>query len=483
MPSTAVTSTLARMGECFIDGGWQPANGSTGILVEDPSSGKPIGELVPADGADVDRAVKAARRAFDDGALPSSAERCELLDAVIACYGERVDDLADVVSLEMGAPLRMARAAQVMAGLEQLRSARRALADFEFEAVSGTTLIRHEPIGVCALITPWNWPLNQIGAKVGAALAAGCTMVLKPSEVAPLSALMFAEILAAAGLPAGVFNLINGNGPQTGASLAAHPGVDMVSFTGSTRGGAAVAISAAPTVKRVCQELGGKSAHIVSPDVDVEDVVRRAVRRVFGNAGQSCDSVARILVPATGREAAVSAAREAASAVVVGPPRDSGTEMGPLASRDQLIKVRGLVQRATEAGAVVVAGGNDAAVPEDGFYYPPTVLADVEPNMEIAHEEIFGPVALIMTYDGIDEAVAIANDTAYGLSGRVTASSRSAAMDIARRLRTGMVYLNDADADFDAPFGGYRMSGNGREGGSHGIREYLETQAVMGAAG
>jgi aldehyde dehydrogenase (NAD+) len=389
-------------------------------------------------------------------------------------------DLAALVSQEMGAPVRLAQMAQVPSALGHLLTARGILADFEFETVRGTTLLAREPVGVCALITPWNWPLNQIACKVAPALAAGCTMVLKPSEVAPLNAVVFAEILAEAGVPAGVFNLVNGDGVNVGQPLASHPDVDMVSFTGSTRAGTEVARAAAPTVKRVAQELGGKSANIILDDADLDAVVRRDVETMCRNSGQSCNAPSRMLVPRSRLGEAAAIAAEAARDVKVGDPSDPGTAIGPVVSAVQYERIQQLIEKGVGEGAQVVAGG--PGKPEGlatGYYVRPTIFTDVTNDMTIAQEEIFGPVLVLIGYEDDDDAVRIANDTRYGLSGYVS-GSLDRARAISRRIRSGNVHVNGANPDFTAPFGGYKQSGNGREWGELGFEEFLETKAVMG---
>jgi aldehyde dehydrogenase (NAD+) len=476
-----MTATMLRTQQFFIGGEWVEPSGRERLPVENPANRETIATIALGDSQDVDRAVAAARTAFDSYSAWTVAERADLLRAVMAEYEKRLDEFASLVSLEMGCPITMARESQAPAGIDHFVSSLRALESFDFEQRPGSTLVRYEPIGVCALITPWNWPLNQIAAKVAPALAAGCTMVLKPSEIAPLDAIVFAEVLDAAGVPAGVFNLVQGDGPGVGRALAAHPDVDMVSFTGSTRGGADVAVRAAPTIKRVAQELGGKSAHIVLPDADVAAVVYDAVGGVFDNAGQSCDAAGRILVPADRLGDAEAAARSAVESVLVGDPSLEATEIGPVVSERQYRHVQGLIEGAMAEGARLVAGG--PGHPEGlshGWFVRPTVFSDVTPDMTIAQEEIFGPVAVLMPYRDVDDAVRIANDSVYGLSGKVSGGNQ--AVDVARRLRTGMVYVNGADEDMDAPFGGYRRSGNGREYGEFGLREYLEVKAILGGA-
>jgi aldehyde dehydrogenase (NAD+) len=395
-----------------------------------------------------------------------------------------MEELADIISQEVGAPLWLAQAAQAAAGLGHLATARGVLADFEFERPMGTTLIVREPVGVCGMITPWNWPLNQIACKVAPAIATGCTMVLKPSEVAPLNAILFAEIMNDAGVPPGVFNLVNGDGVSVGAPLAAHPDVDMVSFTGSTRAGVAVAIAAAPTVKRVTQELGGKSANIVLDDVNLEAVVSGGVRSCFLNSGQSCNAPTRMLVSRSQHDQAVEIARATAESMRVGDPFGDSTMLGPVVSQTQYDKIQRLIQAGLDEGAKAAIGGTGR--PDGlsrGYFVKPTVFGQVRNDMTIAREEIFGPVLSILPYDGEDQAVEIANDTQYGLSGYVSSGNPERARSVARRLRSGNVHMNGAGPDFGACFGGYKQSGNGREWGEAGFEEFLELKAILGWAG
>jgi aldehyde dehydrogenase (NAD+) len=406
-----------------------------------------------------------------------------VLERVIAGYQSRMDDIADAISREMGAPLTLAKMAQAPAGLAHLKRTLDVLRAFAFSETRGTTRILREPVGVCGLITPWNWPMNQIMCKVAPALAAGCTMVLKPSEIAPVSGILTAHVLHEAGVPAGVFNLVNGEGPVVGAALAAHPGLDMMSFTGSTRAGIAVAKAAADTVKRVAQELGGKSPNIILDDADFGRSVKTGVRSCFNNSGQSCNAPTRMLVPRDRMEEAVAIARAAADAVVVGDPRSEGTNLGPVVSAAQFAKIQRLIEQGVAEGARLVTGGPGR--PDGlarGYFVRPTVFADVSNDMTIAREEIFGPVLCLLPYDSEDDAVRIANDTPYGLSSYVSSGDPERAMRVASRLRTGMVHINGASVDYAAPFGGYKQSGNGREWGDFGFAEFLEVKAVMGVA-
>jgi aldehyde dehydrogenase (NAD+) len=465
----------------YIDGQWVPPAVPKTLTVIDPATEQPIARISAGSPADVERAVAAARRAFETYGQTSREQRIALLERVIRAYEARLPEIADAISREMGAPMPLATAAQAPAGLAHLKTTLKVLRDFQFVEVRGTTRIFHEPVGVCGLITPWNWPMNQIMCKVAPALAAGCTMVLKPSEIAPLSGILAAHVMHDAGVPAGVFNLINGEGPVVGAAMAAHPGIDMMSFTGSTRAGTAVAKAAADTVKRVAQELGGKSANIILDDADFGRSVKGGVRACFNNSGQSCNAPTRMLVPRSRHAEAVAIARDAAASVVVGDPRKEGTTLGPVVSAQQFDKIQRLIEAGIAEGAELVAGGpGKPAGIERGYFVRPTVFANVRNDMTIAREEIFGPVLCILPYDTEEDAVRIANDTPYGLSGYVASGDPERAMRVASRLRTGNVHLNGAGVDYNAPFGGYKQSGNGREWGEFGFTEFLEVKAVMG---
>ena len=468
----------------YIDGQWvKPAVPKT-LDVIGPATEEVIGRISLGSAADVDRAVAAAQKAFETFSRTSREERIALLERIIAVYQTKLGELAETISLEMGAPMWLANAAQAPSGLAHLMQTLEVLKHYAFVENKGTTRILREPVGVCGFITPWNWPVNQIMCKVAPALAAGCTMVLKPSEIAPLNATLVAQVLHEAGVPAGVFNLVNGDGPTVGAAIASHPGIDMVSFTGSTRAGVQVAKNAADTVKRVAQELGGKSANIILDDADLERSVKGGVRSCFMNSGQSCNAPTRMLVPRNRHAEAVAFAKAAAESTTVGDPKAEGTQIGPVVSKTQFDKIQGLIQKGITEGTELVAGG--LGRPEGltrGYFVRPTVFANVRNDMTIAREEIFGPVLAILPYDSEDEAVRIANDTVYGLSGYVASGNPERAMRVAARLRTGNVHLNGAGADFAAPFGGYKQSGNGREWGEFGFEEFLEVKAVMGAAG
>ena len=465
----------------YINGDWVKPVDSREFTVINPANEEPIATISLAGVADVDRAVGAAKSAFRSYADVSLDERLLMLERVIKAYEARVEEMAQTISLEMGAPLSLSRAAQAPAGLAHFQEIVRVLGRFKFEELHGSTLMRKEPIGVAGLITPWNWPMNQIACKVAPALAGGCTVVLKPSELAPLSAHLFAEIMHEAAVPPGVFNLVNGDGLTAGAALASHPDVDMISFTGSTRGGVAVAVAAAPSVKRVTQELGGKSANIILDDADVGKAVKNGAQACFRNSGQSCNAPTRMLIPRQKIAMAVEAARQAAESVVVGDPFAEGVHIGPLSNKRQFEKVQDLIRKGTEEGATLVTGGT--GLPDGiskGYFVRPTVFADVRNSMTIAREEIFGPVLSIIPYEDEDDAVQVANDTVYGLSGYVTSGDLERARRVAKRIRSGNVHINDARPDFSGCFGGYKHSGNGREWGEAGLEEFLELKAVFG---
>jgi aldehyde dehydrogenase (NAD+) len=466
----------------YIDGRWVPpaVQGKT-LDVVNPATEEKIARISAGSPADVDRAVAAARRAFETFGRSKRDERIALLERIAAAYEKRLGEIAEAISQEMGAPMSLAKAAQAPAGLAHIRQTLAVLKDYPFAEAKGTTRILREPVGVCGLITPWNWPMNQIMCKVAPALAAGCTMLLKPSEIAPLSGIMTAQVLHEAGTPAGVFNLINGEGPVVGAAMAAHPGIDMMSFTGSTRAGTQVAKAAADTVKRVAQELGGKSANILLDDADFGRMVKHGVRACFSNSGQSCNAPTRMLVPRARLDESIAIAKETAEAMVVGDPGGEKTTLGPVANRTQFEKVQKLIEKGIAEGADLVTGGPGRPAGLDrGFYVRPTVFGNVRNEMTIAREEIFGPVLCIIPYDTEEDAVRIANDTPYGLSGYVSSSDPDRAFRVASRLRTGNVHLNGATVDYAAPFGGYKQSGNGREWGEFGFEEFLEVKAVMG---
>jgi aldehyde dehydrogenase (NAD+) len=465
----------------YIDGAWVDPVAPSTFGIVNPATEEAFAQISLGSRLDVDRAAKAARRAFATYSVTDVEERLSWLAKIIERFRARLPELARMMTLEMGAPITFATQRQATVALFHFEEAARVLASYKFEERMGNGIIRREPIGVCGLITPWNWPLNQVASKVAPALATGCTVVLKPSEIAPLSAMLLAEIVDAAGVPAGVFNLVNGCGPTVGEAIAAHPEIDMVSFTGSTTAGVRVAKLAADTVKRVAQELGGKSANIILADADLKTAVIEGVHACYTNAGQNCQSPTRILIPRAQRDAAFAAAREAVDTIRLGDPLDPASTMGPLVSQAQFEKVQDLIQSGIDEGATLVAGGTGR--PADinrGYYVRPTVFGDVTPQMKIAREEIFGPVLSIMSYDTEDEAIEIANDTPFGLAGFVQSRDLDRARAVANRIRAGRVYLNGAPFDRSLPFGGYKQSGNGREFGVFGFEEYLEVKAILG---
>lgn len=465
----------------YIDGAWvDPAVPAT-LGVVNPATEETFARISLGCAADVDRAARAARRAFGTYSETTVQQRLAWLHRIIEGFKARLPELARTMTLEMGSPITFSTERQATVALFHFEEAARVLATYPFEERLGPGIVRREPIGVCGLITPWNWPLNQVASKVAPALATGCTVVLKPSEVAPLSAMLFAQIVHEAGLPAGVFNLVNGDGPTVGEAIASHPEIDMVSFTGSTGAGIRVAKLAADTVKRVAQELGGKSANIILPDADLKAAVTAGVHACYTNAGQNCQSPTRMLVHRDQREAAYEAAGEAVKGIRLGDPLDPATTMGPLVSEAQVAKVQSLIQSGLDEGATLVAGGTGRPGQLGrGYYVRPTVFGDVTPSMRIAREEIFGPVLSILTYETEDEAVAIANDTPFGLAGFVQSRDLARARKVAQRIRAGRVYLNGAAFDRSLPFGGYKQSGNGREFGVFGFEEYLEVKALVG---
>ncbi|RZL95385.1 MAG: aldehyde dehydrogenase family protein [Variovorax sp.] len=471
-----------RLDRVFIDGEWALPHGQARVSVIDPSTEEPVAEIALGSAQDVAAAVTAARRAFATWSVSSTQGRAQLLERVYALILERAELFAQAISQEMGAAIGFARTTQVPVAAEHIRVARDNLASYPFLTHrGGGVAIMREAIGVCGLITPWNWPLYQITAKVGAALAAGCTVVLKPSELSPLSALLFAEVMHDAGIPPGVFNLVNGSGPEVGAALAEHPDVDMISFTGSTRAGVLVAQAAAPTVKRVAQELGGKSPNLLLPDADLARAVPAGVAAAFRNVGQSCSAPTRMIVPRARLQEVERLALEAAANFVVGDPRSPQTTHGPVANRAQFNRVQAMIGIGIAEGARLLCGG--LARPEAlsrGFYCRPTIFSAVHPRMQIAQEEIFGPVLALIPYDSVDEAVDIANDTVYGLGAHVQGKDLAAARAVAARIRSGQVHINYPAWNPQAPFGGYKRSGNGREYGIEGLEEYLETKAILG---
>ncbi|WP_333666692.1 aldehyde dehydrogenase family protein [Parvibaculum sp.] len=472
------------MKEClkfYINGEWvDPAEPKT-LDVINPATEEPCAKISIGSKKDVDKAVAAAKKAFETFSKTSVDERIALLSKIMEVYQSRYGEIAEAISMEMGAPAKLSQVAQAAMGLAHLGTTIEILKNYKFEEQRGTTTLRKEPIGVCGFITPWNWPVNQIMCKVAPAIAAGCTMVLKPSEEAPINAYLIAEIFDAAGVPKGVFNLVNGDGPGVGAAISSHPDVDMVSFTGSTRAGILVAKAAADTVKRVAQELGGKSPNIILDDADLQKAVSGGIMGVMQNSGQSCNAPTRMLVPAGKHDEAVKIAKATAESVKVGDPNAEGTVMGPVVNEVQFNKIQALIQKGIDEGATLVTGGTGR--PDGlnkGFYVRPTVFAGVTNDMTIAREEIFGPVVAIMPYKTEEEAIGIANDTVYGLSGYVQGEPAHA-NKVAAQIRAGQIHVNGAGPDLNAPFGGYKQSGNGREWGPLGFEEFLETKAVLGA--
>ncbi len=466
----------------YIDGAWVDPVASKTLDVINPATEAVAGVISLGSEADVDKAVRAARKAFATFSLTSREERIDILERIIAEYQKRFEDMAKAITEEMGAPAWLAQRAQAAMGIGHVQTAVEVLKGYKFEEDRGTTRIVKEPIGVCGFITPWNWPVNQIACKVGPAIATGCTMVLKPSEVAPFSGYIWTEILHAAGVPAGVYNLVNGDGPTVGAALSSHPEVDMVSFTGSTRAGIEVAKNAAPTVKRVHQELGGKSPNIILDDADFQRAVGGGVASVMMNSGQSCNAPTRMLVPGQRMDEVIAIAKAAAESHTVGDP-NGNHKMGPVVSETQWNKIQGLIQAGIDEGATLVTGGVGRPEGLDkGYYVKPTIFANVTNEMTIAKEEIFGPVVSILGYDTVDEAVTVGNDTEYGLAAYISGGDQDNVRKVASRLRAGQVNLNGASTDLMAPFGGYKMSGNGREWGDHAFGEFLETKAILGYA-
>ena len=472
------------MKECmqfYINGEWVDPVDPKSLDVINPATEEVIGKIAMGNSQDVDKAVAAAKEAFESFSQTTKEERLALMGKILEVYQSRYDEIAETISSEMGAPLWLSKAAQAATGAGHFGTFMEVLKNYNFDEDKGTTRLRKEPVGVCGLITPWNWPINQIACKVAPALAAGCTMVLKPSEVSPLNAVIFAEVLHEAGVPAGVFNLVNGDGLSVGEAMSSHPDIDMMSFTGSTRAGVAVAKASADTVKRVSQELGGKSANIILDDADFNQSVAGGVTGCFMNSGQSCNAPTRMLVPADRQDEAVAIAKATAEATLVGDPKEvAAGGIGPVVSEVQFNKIQGLIEKGIEEGATLVAGG--PGKPEGfnaGYYVKPTIFSDVSNDMTIAREEIFGPVLSILPYKDEDDAISIANDTEYGLSGYVSGSQEKA-QKFAEKFRSGNVHVNGAGPDFNAPFGGYKKSGNGREWGDLGFEEFLEIKAILG---
>lgn len=465
----------------YIDGAWVDPAVKKSTPVINPATEEALYDVALGSKADIDRAVDAARRAFSTYSRTRREERVALLERIIELYKGRAKEIGAAISDEMGAPLPMAERLQAGAGLGHLVSTLEILKSYPFEEPIGTAVVLHEPVGVVGMITPWNWPMNQIACKVGPALAAGCTMILKPSEFTPTCALIFAEILHEAGVPKGVFNLVNGLGPEVGAAMSEHPGIDMISFTGSTRAGIDVARRAAPTVKRVTQELGGKSPNVILEDADINKAVTGGVMHMFNNSGQSCNAPSRMIVPASKMKEVAAIAKAVADKTKAGDPRGEGTSIGPVVNRTQWDKIQGLIKKGIDEGATLVVGG--PGLPEGvnkGFYVRPTIFADVNNDMTIAREEIFGPVLTIIGAKDEADAVRIANDTPYGLAGYVSAGTVDHAREVGRQLRAGNVNLQGVPNERTAPFGGYKQSGNGREWGRYGLEEFLEAKAVAG---
>jgi aldehyde dehydrogenase (NAD+) len=465
----------------YIDGAWVDPVEPKEFRVINPATEAVAGTISMGGPKDVDRAVAAARRAFDGYSRTTPAERLALLERVLAAYKAHYDEIAVAISTEMGAPITLAKGSQTRIGVGHISAMIEVLKTFKFEELHGTTRLVQEPVGVCALITPWNWPMNQVAAKVVPALAAGCTMVLKPSEYSPFSAVLWARVMHEAGVPAGVFNLINGDGIHVGAPLSSHREVDMVSFTGSTRAGTEVAKNAAASVKRVHQELGGKSPNVLLDDADFERAVKQSVLHVFQNSGQSCNAPTRMLVPASRMAEVEAIAKRVADTVVVGDPASENTAVGPVVSKLQFDRVEGYIEKGIAEGAHLVTGGTGR--PDGltkGYFVKPTIFSNVRNEMTIAREEIFGPVLCILPYQTEDEAIRIANDTPYGLAAYVWSQDNVHARRVGNRIRAGQVSLNGAYGDMKTPFGGFKMSGNGREYGEFGLRDFLEVKAVIG---
>jgi len=472
---------LPDLGKFYIGGSWVAPKATRTLTLVNPANETPLYDVALGGADDVDAAVAAAREAWPSYAATTREERLALLQRVMEIYGRRMKDIGAAISDEMGAPLTLAERAHAGSGLSHFMTTREALQAYAFEERLGHAMVVREPVGVAGLITPWNWPMNQIACKVAPALAAGCTMVLKPSEYTPTSALILAEILHEAGVPPGVFNLVNGLGPEVGAALSAHASLDMISFTGSTRAGIDVAMRAAPTVKRVTQELGGKSANIILEDADFAKAVAGGTRHCFNNSGQSCNAPTRMLVPEARMREAARIAADVANGLKVGDPRAPGVDLGPVVNRTQWEKIQRLIETGASERATLAAGGPGRPQGVNkGYYVRPTVFADVTPEMTIAREEIFGPVLSILSYKDEDDAVRIANDTPYGLAGYVSSGDIERARRVARRIRAGNVNLNGVMNDRRAPFGGYKQSGNGREWGRFGLDEYLEVKAIGG---
>jgi aldehyde dehydrogenase (NAD+) len=465
----------------YIDGAWVDPAEPKELKVINPATEEVAGVISMGSSKDVDRAVMAARRAFDGYSRTTPAERLALMERILAAYKAHYDEIARAMTIEMGAPVTLSNGAQTRIGIGHISAMIDVLKTFKFEEMRGTVRLVQEPVGVCALITPWNWPMNQVAAKVVPALAAGCTMVLKPSEYSPFSAVIWAKVMHEAGVPAGVFNLINGDGHGVGAPLSSHREVDMVSFTGSTRAGTEVAKNAAASVKRVHQELGGKSPNVLLDDADFERAVKQSVLHVFQNSGQSCNAPTRMLVPAAKLAEVEAIAKRVAESVITGDPASEKTNLGPVVSKMQFERVEGYIAKGIAEGAKVVIGGSGR--PDGlskGYFVKPTIFSNVRNDMTIAREEIFGPVLCILPYESEEQAVQIANDTPYGLAAYVWSQDNLRARRVGGRIRAGQVTLNGASGSMNTPFGGFKMSGNGREWGEFGLRDFLEVKAVIG---
>ena len=466
----------------YINGEFTDPSSNETLGIINPATEEEIGIVALGSIEDVDKAVYSARKAFSVSSKLSKTDRLDILKTVRENYKKRFNDLSEAIRLEMGAPIKLAEGAQAATGLGHLKTAIRVLENHEFEYKHGDYIVREEPIGVCGLITPWNWPINQIVSKVAPAFAAGCTVILKPSEIAPLSAMIVAEIMHESKIPAGMFNLVNGLGNIVGEAMSAHKDIDMMSFTGSTRGGVAVATASAATVKRVSQELGGKSANIILDDDSFTKSITNGVTHVMSNTGQSCNAPTRMLVPLSRHDEALDIARNYVENIKVGKPDDINTDLGPLVSITQYNKVQNLIEKGIEEGAQLVSGGKGKPDGfEKGYYVKPTIFGNVSNNMIIAKEEIFGPVLSIIPYDDIEHAVSIANDTVYGLAAYVTGEDQKKCLEVARELRAGQISLNYGSSGPSAPFGGYKQSGNGREKAEWGLDEFLEIKAIMGS--
>ena len=466
----------------YINGEFTDPSSNETLGIINPATEEEIGIVALGSIEDVDTAVYSARKAFSVSSKLSKADRLDILETVRENYKKRFNDLSEAIRLEMGAPIKLAEGAQAATGLGHLKTAIRVLENHEFEYKHGDYIVREEPIGVCGLITPWNWPINQIVSKVAPAFAAGCTVILKPSEIAPLSAMIVAEIMHESKIPAGMFNLVNGLGNIVGEAMSAHKDIDMMSFTGSTRGGVAVATASAATVKRVSQELGGKSANIILDDDSFTKSITNGVTHVMSNTGQSCNAPTRMLVPLSRHDEALDIAKNSVENIKVGKPDDINTDLGPLVSITQYNKVQNLIEKGIEEGAQLVSGGKGKPDGfEKGYYVKPTIFGNVSNNMIIAKEEIFGPVLSIIPYDDIEHAVSIANDTVYGLAAYVTGEDQKKCLEVARELRAGQISLNYGSSGPSAPFGGYKQSANGREKAEWGLDEFLEIKAIMGS--